>query len=465
MNLQLVLLAAYSIALVAIGLWVGRAVKSTRDFFVAGRRLPAFLVFATVLAANIGAGSTVGAASLGYRDGLGAWWWNGSAGIGSVLLALWIGPRLWREARRHEFLTLGDFLEHRYGRAVRGIVGVLLWLVTPFILAGQIIGAASILGAVAGVPRAAGATAAVAVMLVYFVAGGLLSSAWVNLVELVVLLVGFAIAAPLALGAAGGLEAVASAPHVPAGFTSMWQGPGSLAWLALLGPAFIVSPGLIQKAYGAIDERAIQIGIGASGAALMLFGFVPPLIGMAARVLHPDLASVDLALPMVLAHDLPPAAGSLALAAVLSAEISSADAILFMLATSLSQDLYRRFIRPDATDRTVLRVARGAAAAGAVIAFLLAIVLPTVVDALRIFYSVLTVVLFVPVVAALHSRRAGRLEALSSIAAGVSTMLLVAVTAGDAGIGGWSPAQIGLIASGLAFGGVLFVARPRASHP
>ena len=462
MTLQLALLIAYSVALVGIGLWVGHRVRSARDFFVAGRRLPAFLVFATVLAANIGAGSTVGAASLGYRDGLGAWWWNGSAGIGSVLLALWIGPRIWREARRHEFLTLGDFLEHRYGRAVRGTVGILLWLVTPFILAGQVIGAASILGTVAGVPRPAGAAAAVAVMFAYFAAGGLLSSAWVNLVELLVLLVGFAIAAPMAIGAAGGTGALAAAAHTPPAFTSLWQGSASLTWLALLGPAFIVSPGLIQKAYGAIDERAIRIGIGASGAALMIFGFLPPLVGMAARVLHPDLPNADLALPTVLAHDLPPVAGSLALAAVLSAEISSADAILFMLATSLSQDLYRRFVRPGATDRTVLRVARSAAAAGAGIALLLALVLPTVVDALRIFYSVLTVVLFVPVVAAIHSRRAGRLEALVSIAGGLAVMVGSALVFGPQGIGGWNPALLGLGASALAFAAILLGSGRRA---
>jgi len=459
MNLQLVLLAVYSVALVAIGLWVGRLVKGASDFFVAGRRLPAFLVFATVLAANIGAGSTVGAASIGYQEGLGAWWWNGSAGIGSLVLALWVGPGIWREARRHGFLTLGDFLEQRYGRGVRGAVGLLLWLVTPFILAGQIIGAASILHAVAGVSRGVGATIAMAVTLVYFVAGGLLSSAWVNLVQLVVLLAGFLAGAPLAVSAAGGIEAFSTAGHLPPDFTTMWQGRASITWLALLGPAFIVSPGLIQKAYGAVDERALRLGIGAAGVALMLFGFLPPLIGMAARVLYPELPNVDLALPTVLVNDLPPTVGSLALAAVLSAEISSADAILFMLATSLSQDLYRRFVRPDSTDRTVLRVARGAAVAGGGVALLLALVLPTVVDALKVFYSVLTVVLCVPVVAALHSRKVGRPEALTSIAAGLSVMVLVALVAGPAGIGGWSPALVGLVASAVGFAAVASVAK------
>ncbi len=79
MNIHLALLLAYSAALVGLGLWIGRRVRVARDFFVAGRGLGPGLIFSTMLAANIGAGSTVGATGLGYRDGLAAWWWVGSA--------------------------------------------------------------------------------------------------------------------------------------------------------------------------------------------------------------------------------------------------------------------------------------------------------------------------------------------------------------------------------------------------
>src|SRR6185436_1974576 len=105
---------------------MGRKVKSTGDFFVAGRRLGPGLLFATLVAANIGAGSTVGATGLAYRDGLAAWWWVGSAGIGSLFLAFFVGPRIRRLAAEHDLHTVGDFLEFRYGGAVRGMVAALL---------------------------------------------------------------------------------------------------------------------------------------------------------------------------------------------------------------------------------------------------------------------------------------------------------------------------------------------------
>jgi SSS family solute:Na+ symporter len=98
---------------------------------------------------------------------------------------------------------------------------------------------------------------------------------------------------------------------------------------------------------------------------------------------------------------------------------------LFMLATSLSQDLYKRFLRPAASDAQLLRVARMAAVAGGVGAVLFALWLPTVIDALRIFYALLIATLFVPVVGGLYTRRAGSAEALASIATGIITLLIV----------------------------------------
>jgi SSS family solute:Na+ symporter len=456
--LHLTLLLAYSVALIAIGVWIGRRVTSTSDFFVAGRRLSPVLLFATVLAANIGAGSTVGAAGLGYRDGLSAWWWVGSAGLGSLVLAFWVGPKIRALAAAHELQTVGDFLEWRYGRTVRAVVAVLLWFGTLAILAAQLVAVAFLLNAVIGVPKFVGCLIGGVVMTTYFVAGGLLASAGVNLVQLVVLLLGFAVALPLALEAVGGFRSLqAAAPATT--YWNFWQGSGSgWIYLAMLGPSFVVSPGLLQKVYGARDDRAVRIGVGANAAVLLAFAFVPPLLGMIARVLHPDLPHRDLALPILLVQDLPLLVGSLGLAALFSAEVSSADAILFMLATSLSRDLYRRFVNPAASDRQVLSVARGAAIAGGVLGVALAIVLDTIVDALTIFYTVLTVSLFVPVVAGLYTRRPGRVEALAAIGTGVTLIAVLRLASAGAGWGWLTPATIGLAGAAAAFV-VVFVAR------
>jgi SSS family solute:Na+ symporter len=456
-SLHLVLLVAYSLALTGVGLWVARLVRGSGDFFVAGRRLSAPLLFSTVLAANIGAGSTVGAAGLAYQQGISAWWWNGSAAIGSLALAFWIGPRIWRLAAEHDFFTAGDYLEFRYGGAVRGVIAAFIWLGTLSILAGQLIAGAAVLTVVAGLSRLAGAAIGGIVMTIYFVAGGLLSSAWVNLVQLVVLMAGFAMAIPMLVSAVGGTAAIVGMTPVPEGYWEFLHssGPGSgWALLALLGPAFIVSPGLLQKAYGGRSESAVRAGIGWQAVALGLFAFVPVFFGIAARASGAVIDSPNLVLPTVLAQELPPWVGALALAAVFSAEVSTCDALLFMLATSLSKDLYKRFVNPAADDRRVLFVARAAALAGGLFGVILAVRLETVIDALRIFYSLLSVSLFVPIVGGLFTRRTGSPEALASIFSGIATLLAVQAATGGQGYGLLNPTLLGVLAAAAAFGAV-----------
>jgi SSS family solute:Na+ symporter len=456
MSPQLALILGYSALLILLGVWTSRKVHSAADFFVAGRRLGPGLLSATLLAANIGAGTSVGAAGLGYRAGLSAWWWVGSAGLGSIALAFWIGPRLWRAAATHDLRTVGDYLELRYGRSVRGVVAVLLWLNTLVILAAQLVALSLVLEVVAGIPRLAGCLIGGVVMTTYFVAGGLLSSAWVNLVQLIVLLTGLCVVLPVAVTSLGGWEAVTTETSAIEGYWSFWHGAGA-GWLLvpMLAPAFMISPGLLQKVYGARDAATVRRGVGLNAAVLLIYALVPALLGMVARSAEPTLIDSELALPTLLMHHVPLWLGSLGLAALFSAEVSTADAILFMLSTSMSQDLYRRFLRPGASDAEVLRVARWAAVIGGALGVLLAAWATSIIGTLKIFYSVMTVCLFVPIVAGLHARRAGTFEALSAIGAGLCAWAAFFIATDGRGVGFLRPEAVGLIASAVGLGMVL----------
>jgi SSS family solute:Na+ symporter len=457
-NLHLILLILYSALLVAAGLWVSRLVRGSSDFFVAGRQLSAPLLGSTMLAANIGTGTTIGATGLAYAEGVSAWWWNGSVALGSLVLAFWVGPAIWRLASARGFYTAGDYLEFRYGPSVRGIVASLIWIGTLAILAGQLIGGAAVLSVVAGVSKPTGVIIGVVVMSAYFAAGGLLSSAWVNLVQLVVLLIGLGVAVPVLYGNLGS-TAFTAMPVPHDGYWSLMYSTGSgmsgWAMIAMLTPAFIVSPGLLQKTYGAVSERAVRRGISVQALAQMAFAFVPVFFGLAARAANLGIENQNQVLPAVLVTQLPPLIGALALAAVFSAEVSTCDAILFMLSTSLSKDLYKRFVNPAVDDRGLLRVARLAALAGGAGGAVLAILLETVVGALAIFYSLVGVSLFVPVIGGLLTRRAGTPEALASIAAGIGTLLAAHVATAGAGFGILNPNLLGLTAAAVAYGAVM----------
>lgn len=453
MNVYVALLIGYSAALTALGLWIARRVRGPADFFVAGRKLTWPYVAATMLAANIGAGATVGATGLAYQQGVSAWFWNGSAGIGSLLLATVVGPRLWTLAAERGYLTIGDYLQDRYGQSVRLIVASLIWIGALFILAGQLLLGAAVFSVVAGLPKWAGVLIGGAAMTGYFSAGGLLSSVGVSAVQLFVKFTGFAIAIPILLHATGGLGPIANAPGVPATFFDPLFSAGANSGFTLLllsGPNFIVSPGLIQKTYGAESARAVRLGVGANAIALLIFAFLPVFLGLTARALFPGIERPDLVLPTLLLHGLPVWLGALALAAVFSAEMGACEAILFMLSTSLSQDLYKRMVNPGATPAQVLTVARVAAFVGGSAGMLLAIfVVGEVITALSVFYSIIGATLLVPVVGGLFVTGATRRDALAAIATGMIAFLAVRFGTDHTG---WLNANLwGLVASALGF--------------
>ena len=443
---------------------MSRKAQGTGSFFVADRSFGARLVCSTFLSANIGAGSVIVASRIGYEVGAAAWWFVGSAGIGQLLFAFFVGPRIWRIAKQHDLLTAGDYLELRYGSAVRATVVSILWLGTLTILATQLIAMSEILEWVLGAPRWVGATLGGITMIIYFTAGGLFTTAWVNLIQLTVLITGFLVAIPIATATAGGIDAVlAAAPADPDYLNPV--AIGGLVLFTLLMPSFVVSPGIVQMAFAARDERALRTGVAAQAIILLLFAFVPTTMGILAHSFDPALANADYAVPTVLTLGLPAVLGALGLAAVFSAEASSADTVLFMLSTSMSQDIYKRYVNPDASDHDVLRMARLAAVVGGAGGIALTLMLESVLDSITIFYSILGVSLFVPLVAGLYSRRPGTPEALGAIGCGVTALCAVALgeSLGWFGTPAWlNPSGVGLAVSAVAFGLVLVVRKPVA---
>jgi solute:Na+ symporter, SSS family len=453
----LVILIAYAAAMIALGVVTSRRVKASSDFFVAGRGLGAGLLFSTLLAANIGAGSTVGATGLGYRHGLSAWWWVGSAGIGSLILAFTVGPKMWRVAKAHDLYTVGDYLELRYDRRVRALAALLLWCGSLSILAGQLIAIAWVLNVTAGFGKPLGCAVGAAVATTYFTLGGLHGSARVNALQLVIKLVGFGSVFLWSLPMIAGRGAADSVNAIPPPPFADLGAAGALSYLAILAPSFVVSPGLLQKIFGARDEKAARAGVAWNAVALLAFAVIPPVVGVVARYEFPNLENPELALPTLLTERLPVWFGGLLLGAIFAAEVSTADAVLFMLTTSLSKDLYQSWLRPQASDRQLMRVARVTAAACGAVGALLAVWLPTVIAALTIFYSLLTAALLLPVVAGLYSARVTARSAMATMIVSVAVTFAVHAATKGKGYGLMPPVIFGVAAGAV----LMFAARGR----
>ena len=166
--------------------------------------------------------------------------------------------------------------------------------------------------------------------------------------------------------------------------------------------------------------RSEAVGLDSVFAGIRYIRAHPAILGAIAHVRFPGLANRELALPSVMTKLMPPWLGLLTLAAVFSAELSASDAILFMLSSSLSVDLYKTFLRPAASDRNLLFVGRMTAVIGAFFGVLLAVVLPSIISALQIFYTLMAVALSAPLIVGLYSRRPTAARAIVAIVASVA---------------------------------------------
>lgn len=309
----------------------------------------------------------------------------------------------------------------------------------------------------AGTGKATGSILGGIVVITYFSATGLKGTAWINMFQLMVKGAGFLLALPLALAAMGGWDVFVAGAQLRSmeidGYTSFF-GSGSaniFHYLVLLVPSFMVSPGILQKIYGARDDKTVRIGVAANGVSLLLFSFFPVLLGMMAAVSLSGLAHPDLALPSVITEMVPFWVGALLLAAIFSAEISSADAVLFMLSTSLGQDLYKTFINRTASEKRMLRASRITSVSAGFLAVLFAIVLPSVISALEIFYSLLSASLFIPLIWGLYHSKPGPKACATAISAALILTITIHLLTDGKGFYLLSPVAFGILVSMLLF--------------
>lgn len=451
-----IVLVLYGIVLAFIGVWASRRVRHATDFYVAGHRLGPGLLAATILAANIGSGTTVGVTGLAYDIGAGAIWWTGSAALGTVVLALTIGPRMWRVAREFECHTVGDYLELRFSVSVRSIVAGFLWAGSVLILMSQLVAIGYVVEAFSGLQLRYGILGGSAVVFVYYASGGLWSSAVVNVVQVCLKLIAFPIALLAASRILGGFSAVQSGAAVmgPEYLSPLSVGAlGIVGYITVLGTSFVISPGLLQKTFGARDETAVRQGLLLSAIGLGCFSVIPVALGMMARSYWVEPLSFGgsgWVLPQMLVEILPPFIGLLALAAVVSAELSSADAVLFMLSTSMARDFYQRFWNRNVDDAGLVRAGRIAAFVGLAASTTMALFIPSILGGLSVFYTILVVVLAVPLVAGLYSPKTDSRAALAAVLASVTVWSLTLWVTGEfPGPGNLWPSLLGITAGAV----------------
>jgi urea-proton symporter len=423
------LLAIFSLLWIGLGIYWGRRNKSFEDHAVAGRNVGLALGSATAAATWITSNTTMLAPQFALELGVWGMLAYSMAAFGLILFAP-MAKRI-RQLMPHGY-TSGDFFRLRYGRAAWGIFLVftlfysLTWLVS-MAMAGGIL-----LEALAGIDYVWGMTVILAVCVIYTMRGGLVAVIGTDFIQSLIILagvvvVGFAVLENVSVGE---IHASLSATkpqllHVlfPAAlmaiFNNLLFGLGEVfhnnVWWSR---AFAFREGVGSKAFllGGLIWFPIPVAAG--------------FIALAAGALDVAVPSPDMVGPLVIANVLGEVGAIAIFIIVFCSLASSIDSLLAATSDLLTEDVYRRFVKPAATPQRLKRVAQGITLALGIGTWAVCVPRIGTLAAVLFFAGPLVGSMIWPIVAGLYWRRANGVGAVGGMLLGGGIGLISYFTIG-----------------------------------
>ncbi|HEX3569781.1 MAG TPA: sodium:solute symporter family protein [Acidobacteriaceae bacterium] len=391
MSLYALTLAIIVLTLLVVSLTRLGKVHTRADYLVAGRSLPAFVLVFTLLSSWIGSGSLLGGAENAYRHGFAALW-QAAGGWAGLALIYFIAPR----ARRFAQYTIPDLLEARYNQTAR-VLGVIAVLFTyTGITSYQFIGGGDILHLIfpAAISPIQGRCIIAAFVIIFTAIAGMSSVAYMDVAIGLLATFTLCLALPTLVHRFGGWSAVHAA--LPATHFQILGDLSLIQALELFLPTCLLMLGnqaMYQKFFSAKSERdasravlgwivgtvlleTVIVALAVAGSAIFPTGEVHdhPREILAYVGLHgfqPTQTVTTYANPtgpatvITTTEVQPPFAlhalellGALLMGAIFAKIISTANNYLFSPATNLVNDIFVRYLRPNASNKQILLVSR-----------------------------------------------------------------------------------------------------------
>ncbi|MEZ4703534.1 MAG: sodium:solute symporter family protein [Rhodothermales bacterium] len=432
----------YLLALIMVGYYKSRVVKTGEDFMVAGRTLPWYVLVGTLLATWLGNGSLFGGAGLGYRTGLSGLWQNVGAWAG-IVFVYFIAKRI----RNFGQVTVPDIFEARYGKISRVLATLITVVAYITIVSYQFKGGGRVLqimtDGVVTVETGIIITAIFAIL--YTVLAGMLSVVYTDVVNGVLMLCGIFVGLLFLIVAVGGVDEVIAAAKE----TGKWSlfgnwaderanvDSGPIIAISFLIPTMLLLLGdanMYQRIFSAQDggqaQRAVffwVIGVIVLETAIQFFGLTGSLAvdqGLITDLYGTGRAASENIIPAAARQAFPLFLGMILVATMMAVIVSTADSFLLVPATNLTRDVVQRFIKPDMGEKAVVLMGRGWVLLLGFIAYLLVEQFPTILDAAYTAYLIYGAAITPPLLAAFLWKRATWQGAIASIIAGSAVTMI-----------------------------------------
>lgn len=427
----LFIVTIYMLAMLLIGWWIGKHyVEDMTDFLLAGRRLGLGMCAATLVATHFGGGTVMGGSEYGFNFGISGVWYGLACGIGIVLLGFLTAGGF----RKLALYTVPDYLEHRYKSNILRVLGALLSLIALIgILAGMVLSARSALS-ILGIKGNTGAIIATLIFIIYTTFGGLWAATVTDSIQLILATIGVVIAAILVIQNTGGianLNEILVQKGVEPGYFNLWgMGTASIMWIILPTVMYtLIGQDFYQRIFAAKNEKVAKNASILGGIFMMLVSFCPTIIGMGAKALS-NLETGEMAFPWVVQNLMNPVLGGVILAAILAAIMSTADSLLTAATSHIVNDLWIKSFKLDEEkdEKKLLSVSRNCTFIIGIVALIIALISPGIIDVLVYSYTMYSAGVFIPVIGGVLWKKGTSQGALASLIGGSIVALLGILT-------------------------------------
>ena len=385
---------------------------------VAGRRLSAKVLVGTLLATWIGSGSILAGAGLAYNKGVAALWFDAGVWVAIVILYFVAG-----RVRRFAQYTVPDILEARYNRYARLVATIVTIIAYTAIVSYQFRAGGMVLNLVTGIDVDTGVIITAAFVIGYTVLAGMISVAYTDVVNGIIMVLGLVIALPFLLSNVGGWDSVvARLPDVhfePLGNMTLIEAIAySLPTMLLL----LGESGMYQRFFSAKDERTAKRSVVGWIAGTIVLETLVVFLAIIGHALYSDIEP-----EMVILHSikngLPVLIGCIGLAAIVAVIVSTADSFLLVPATNIMRDIYQRFINPEVSQKKMVFMTRMAVVALGIVAYVQLRFFDTILEAALYAYTMYGVGITPALMGCFFWKRATTAGGLSSIIAGMLVTL------------------------------------------
>lgn len=337
-----------------VGVFSLRRIKSASDFSVGGRAITAPLVVGTIMGTLVGGASTIGTSQLAFNYGLSAWWFTLGAGIGCLLLGLFLAKPL-----RESGATTGPgFLAEVYGDKA-GLLASIFSSAGIFLnIIAQILAAVALITSISPMAPFAAALTAVFLVITYVIFGGVWGTGLVGTLKVFLLYISMVVVGVTAFHLAGGIPGYLNAFEPFPWFSLFGRGMGvDLAAVFSMVVGVLSTQTYLQAMFSGKNVRESRLGAVISGLIIPPIGIAGILVGMYMRSSFPGIESRE-ALPLFVLNFLPDWLGGIIIATLLVAVIGTGAGLVLGVSTMLSQDIFKNFFYPAASERQVLLFSR-----------------------------------------------------------------------------------------------------------